>query len=256
MRELIEQRLSEVEQRYGVRVLYACESGSRAWGFASPNSDWDVRFIYCHTPEWYLSINERRDVIELPIEGDLDINGWDLRKSLRLLHKGNPVLLEWLNSPIIYRQDQPCMQTYRALSEQFFRPATSFHHYLHMAYGNWREYLQGDLVRLKKYLYVLRPLLACTWIEQQRGAVVPMRFQELVDTLVTDAELSAAIADLLQRKQAADELGMMPQQPVLYEFCRNELARFRELSNQIPNHRPGMRELEAANQFFRATVLG
>jgi uncharacterized protein len=116
-----------------VGVLYACESGSRAWGFASPDSDWDVRFIYLHASDWYLSLIDWKEVIELPIEGNLDINGWDFRKSLKLLLKGNPVLFEWLASPIVYREDQTVMVRYRELAQHLFRPRRAFQHYL--SYG-------------------------------------------------------------------------------------------------------------------------
>src|SRR6266540_3954918 len=104
--EQVDRRLDEIEANHDVRVAFCCESGSRAWGFASTDSDYDVRFIYVRRPEWYLSIDleERRDVIETPIEGVWDVNGWDLRKALRLLRKSNPPLFEWLQSPIVYRE--------------------------------------------------------------------------------------------------------------------------------------------------------
>jgi predicted nucleotidyltransferase len=119
---MICERLTAIELAHRVGVLYACESGSRAWGFASPDSDWDVRFIYLHASDWYLSLIDWKEVIELPIEGNLDINGWDFRKSLKLLLKGNPVLFEWLASPIVYREDQTVMVRYRELAQHLFRP--------------------------------------------------------------------------------------------------------------------------------------
>ena len=103
--EEIQRSIDEIEQSENVTVLYACESGSRAWGFHSQDSDYDVRFIYAHPPDWYLSVDleKKRDVIERPILDDLDVSGWDLRKSLQLFRKSNPPLLEWLDSPIVYR---------------------------------------------------------------------------------------------------------------------------------------------------------
>ena len=78
MKNPIINRLQELEAENNVKILYACESGSRAWGFPSATSDYDVRFIYLRPVEWYLSIEQKRDVIEYPVENDLDISGWDL----------------------------------------------------------------------------------------------------------------------------------------------------------------------------------
>ena len=158
--------LAQVEAARNVRVLFACESGSRAWGFASRDSDYDVRFLYVHRRDWYLSVEDRRDVIEQPIADDLDVSGWELRKALRLLRKSNPPLLEWLKSPVVYRHDPVFAAEFGALAAEFYSPRRCFAHYLHMAFGNWRDYLRGrEEVSLKKYLYVFRPLLACRWIE-------------------------------------------------------------------------------------------
>jgi hypothetical protein len=140
----VQQELRRIELAHDVRVLYACESGSRAWGFASHDSDYDVRFIYVHSRDWYLSIEDRRDVIEEPISDVLDISGWELRKTLRLLRKSNPPLLEWLKSPVVYAVDEPFVADFRQLADDFYSPARCFQHYLHMAFGNAREYLKHD----------------------------------------------------------------------------------------------------------------
>lgn len=158
IRAEIDARLAGIEAEFGVRVLYACESGSRGWGFASPDSDYDVRFIYVHPMSWYLKVSAQRDVIEVPISDELDINGWELRKALGLLKKGNATLIEWLDSPVVYRADGDFLQAIRVAARQTHQAERSFHHYVHMARKNYREYLRGDTVRLKKYLYVLRPL--------------------------------------------------------------------------------------------------
>jgi hypothetical protein len=230
MRAEIQERLNAIEAEHGVRVLYACESGSRGWGFASPDSDYDVRFIYVHPLPWYLQVDRHdkalraRDVIELPISGDLDINGWELRKALGLLGNGNATLIEWLASPVVYRADQAFLAAMRAAARVAHQPERSFHHYVHMARGNYREYLHGDRVRLKKYLYVLRPLLATLWIEQGRG-IAPMRFQELVDVIVTDQEVREAIAQLLEIKRSASEAEHGKPLPALNAYIDAELTR-------------------------------
>jgi hypothetical protein len=220
----IQQRLAAIESEHGVRVLYACESGSRGWGFVSPDSDYDVRFIYVHPLPWYLQVSPQRDVIELPISDVLDINGWELRKALGLLKKGNATLVEWLDSPVVYRADGPFLDAIRAAARQTHRPERSFHHYVHMARRNYREYLRGDTVRLKKYLYALRPLLATLWIEQGRG-VAPMRFQDLVDGIVTESALRSGIEQLLAIKRAAPESEYGLPLPIINAFINAELTR-------------------------------
>lgn len=224
VRAEIEARLCRIEAEFGVRVLYACESGSRGWGFASPDSDYDVRFIYVHPLPWYLQVSPQRDVIECPISGELDINGWELRKTLSLLKKGNATAIEWLDSPVTYRADAVFLPAMREAMRQTHRSDRSFQHYFHMAHGNYRTYLKGEQVRFKKYLYVLRPLLAALWLEQGRG-LVPMRFQALVDALVTEAELLAAINDLLALKRLASEAEFGPSRPILNTFIEAQLSR-------------------------------
>lgn len=245
--ERIAGQLAEIEKERGVEILYACESGSRGWGFASRDSDYDVRFIYRHPRDWYLSIEDGRDVIELPISDKLDTNGWDLRKALRLLRKSNPALLEWLSSPIVYREDAQFMAHFRLLARDYYFPTACLQHYLHMAKANHREYLLGDTVRLKKYFYVLRPVLACLWIEAGRGPV-PMRFSSLTEALVDDPKLSAAIADLLVRKIAGDELESGPRISAISDFVEEQLAR---LGGKLPGRRPRYPDRTALEDFFR-----
>ena len=223
MRAQIMEALRGIEAAHDVTVLFACESGSRGWGFASPDSDYDVRFIYVNRLPWYLTVAPRRDVIELPISGDLDINGWDLRKALGLMRESNPTLLEWLRSPIVYRDDAVAMPRFRALSEAVFSNARGWHHYTSMAKKNFREHLQADEVRYKKYLYVLRPLLAARWIREGRG-VPPMRFAELVASTSLDAVLVAEIDALLEVKMRAGEAATSPRWAGIHDFIERELA--------------------------------
>ena len=230
-------RLTRIETENKVRILYACESGSRAWGFDSPDSDWDVRFLYVHSLDWYLSVRLQRDVIEMPIVDDLDINGWELRKALRLMRKSNPVLLEWLNSPLRYRVDDMFHPAMLALAADYYSPAACFHHYLHMARGNWREYLQGPEVRLKKYLYVLRPMLACHWIETQEGSV-PVLFETLLNTLLPASPLRTAIEHLLALKRSSAEMGYGPAIPIIDDFLAEEIARLTCVAANFPKQAP------------------
>ena len=221
--ERIRDVLARIEVEHDVRVLYAVESGSRAWGFASSDSDYDVRFIYAHRLEWYLTTQRRRDVIERSIKGGLDISGWDLVKALHLLGKSNPPLLEWLRSPIRYVESGSLAQRMRDLAEHFSSPAACIYHYLHMAERNFREYLQGEQVWLKKYFYVLRPVLACRWIEGH-DTLPPVEFAELADE-VLPPQLRIPVADLLERKRAGEELARGPRIPELSEFLSEEISR-------------------------------
>ncbi|SMC29667.1 hypothetical protein SAMN02745857_04002 [Andreprevotia lacus DSM 23236] len=228
VRNRIQTELDAIEARRDVKVLFACESGSRGWGFASPDSDYDVRFIYVHKLDWYLQVEPQRDVIEMPISDELDISGWELRKALQLLRGSNPTLFEWLDSPVIYREDATLASTLRALAPGFFSSRKGRWHYLAMAHKNFRGYLQGDTVRLKKYLYVLRPLLASQWVDEGRG-MPPMRFAELADVMVRDVALRDEINQLLAVKMKAGEAEYGARFPLIHAFIEQQLERVTEL---------------------------
>lgn len=243
--------LACVESVQNVRVLYACESGSRAWGFASRDSDYDVRFVYVHPRDWYLSVEDRRDVVETPLTDELDLSGWELRKALRLLRKSNPPLLEWLKSPVVYRSDPSFTEAFRSLAKDFYSPRSCFLHYLKMAFGNWRHYLEGrEQVSLKKYLYVFRPVLACRWIERELGQV-PMLFGELVAGVLEESDVREALAELVARKQSSAELTAEAPVEVLSSFLARELSRLDALSR--PAESAG--DVEELNRFFRTHAL-
>ncbi|MDN3511806.1 MAG: nucleotidyltransferase domain-containing protein [Candidatus Jettenia sp.] len=239
----IQARLQRLEQEEGVCIFYACESGSRAWGFPSANSDYDVRFLYIHPKNWYLSIDEKRDVIERPVNDLIDLSGWDIRKALRLFRKSNPPLLEWLNSPIIYQHRLDIVDKIKALMPEYYSPKSCLYHYLHMAEGNFREYLKGEIVWVKKYFYVLRPILACKWIEAGYG-VVPMEFEVLVDRIITSRELKEAIRGLLERKKEGQELDKGPKIPPISEFIEVELERLLGKKPDGNSFRPNTEKLD------------
>ena len=224
IKQEIESRLRQLEQEEKVCIFYACESGSRAWGFPSADSDYDVRFLYIHPKNWYLSIDDKRDVNERKNSDLIDISGWDIRKALKLLRKSNPPLLEWLNSPIIYKQRLNIVEKIRILLPEYYSSKSCLYHYLHMAESNFREYLKGEIIWVKKYFYVLRPILACKWIEAGYG-VVPMEFEILINQLVGSDELKDAINELLRRKKEGQELDREPRIPVITEFIETELER-------------------------------
>lgn len=247
-------RLDAIEQSENVRIVYACESGSRAWGFASRDSDYDVRFIYVRPRDGYLDIDivHRSDVIEMPIEDPWDVNGWDLRKALKLMAKSNPPLFEWLRSPIVYREVGDVAARMRDLMATYYSPAACRHHYLQMARGNFREYLKTDVVWRKKYFYLLRPLLACRWIDLSLGPV-PMEFEALLDATGIEPDVRAAIDRLLAEKRAGDELGRGPADPVLNGFIRQEFERHEKAPAPERGRPP---DLEPLNVLFRSAIEG
>ena len=205
MKELILEKLKEIEERENVRILHCVESGSRAWGFASPDSDYDVRFIYARPKEYYLRLDKTRDVIEWQLDDTLDINGWDIQKVLILLHKSNPTLFEWNSSPIVYKTTDE-WKNIAAMINRYFVAKSGLYHYLSTAKTNYREYLKGDLVRYKKYFYVLRPLLACKWILAE-GTPPPMEFHVLMEKYL-DADLKPDVEKLLDLKMNSPEISV------------------------------------------------
>ena len=271
----IQENLDAIEERYKVKILLAVESGSRAWGFASPDSDYDVRFIYMHRPEEYLRIDAMKDVIEWQLDEVLDINGWDLRKALLAFGKGNPNVMEWANSPIIYRKAEE-WDALRAAAMGYFSEKSALCHYYGTANSTLHGFLSGDMVRYKKYFYALRPLLCCRWIERYHS-VPPMEFEKLLtlfsepdDVLgrelydaevlnqevygsdVLTQELYEAIQELLRRKAETEEKDLNPQMPAVISFIREECVRQKKISDAAADdHRRDYTEL---NEAFRKAL--
>jgi len=254
----ISRRLADAEREHNVRILYCCESGSRAWGFASPDSDYDVRFIYVHEEDWYLSfdIERRRDVIEYPIVDEIDCSGWDLRKALYLFTRTNGALLEWLNSPICYIEQGDFAAKLRNLAPRAINNVALCYHYSHMARRNAREYLYRDKVKLKKYFYVLRPLLAIRYIEEGRG-IPPVEFERLVESVAPSA-IRQEIRSLLEVKRVTPELGLGDPIPVINAFISRETERHGTAFHG--QGRPDINErtevAEELNALFRETIRG
>lgn len=249
MRNLIIDKLTELQSQEQVQILIAVESGSRAWGFPSADSDYDVRFIYWRPLSHYLRLESRRDVIERPINDMLDISGWDLDKTLRLLHQTNPTIFEWLHSPIRYSASVH-LESFGELAAQYFQQKPCLFHYLHMAEGNYREYLKGEMVRAKKYLYVLRPLLVCRWLLKEASAP-PMLFSSLVETQL-EAELKPLVNELVERKMSGEELDTLPRIDRLNAFIEQNLPPLRAKIEALP-HRETL-EWQALNRFFIEVV--
>jgi len=256
-RAAILEALADIERKHDVRIVFACESGSRGWGFSSPDSDYDARFIYVHRAEWYLTVNERtrpgapqRDVIELPIDDELDVSGWDLRKALRLLSKCNPTLSEWLRSPIVYHEDRELVGHLRELTQGHYSRLAAWHHYHSMARTTFRGHLRGERIRTKKYLYVLRPILACQWIERSEQPP-PMAFEALLDRLLPEGSVREAIDALLVVKRASGEVADGPRIPAISDFIERQLERMGHEGVHLPACEVEEGSLDA---FFRQAI--
>ncbi|KMN83298.1 hypothetical protein VK98_03530 [Chromobacterium sp. LK11] len=221
-------RLEQVEARHGVRILYAAEGGSRCWGYAAPDSDYDVRFVYLHPAEWY-ETGGGRDVIELPLADGLDISGWELRKALRLTLGGNASLLEWLVSPQVYRQHPAACRVLRGLGPEHFAGEAAYWHYLSAARKNYRGRKREEQLRLKKYLYVLRPLLAAQWLRRWRSQP-PLWLEELAGGALDDARLREELAGLLALKVAGGAPEYGPATPGLHDYIEREMQAYEAMA--------------------------
>lgn len=251
IKELIRTRLREIERKEKVKILYAVESGSRGWGFESTDSDYDVRFIYVHPLDWYLSIGDKKDVIEYPISDNLDISGWDIKKALKLFKNSNPSTYEWLTSPIIYLERGNFAKRLRGLMPKFYSPVSCLHHYLSMAKGNYKAYLTNPKVEVKKYFYVLRPILACMWIDKNK-LMPPMEFEKVFRVQKLDAKLVNEIEVLLARKRTGEELAVENRIEIINSFLEGELKHFKEYIKAVKAEKPS--SIEPLDQLFRETL--
>lgn len=219
----IDARLDGVEADHGVRILWAIESGSRAWGFPSPDSDYDGRFLYVRPATDYVALRRRRDVIETPLDEVYDVNGWDVRKALGLMLRGNATVGEWLRSPIVYRGDEAVAAGLLALADEVVDRPGLVRHYRHVARSNLA--LLASSGRLKKFFYALRPALCLRWLRLHPDVAVPP--MDLA-TLVAGADLPAAtvraVEDLVAQKARTREIGHAPVPGMLLALVEAELA--------------------------------
>ncbi len=230
---LIQIKLHELEQIHKIRILFACESGSRAWGFPSSDSDYDVRFIYVHPKAWYLSIHEMRDVIELPVNKELDINGWDLRKALRLLSKHNAVLFEWMQSPIVYSVKTGFLESFKEVADACFSPIAALHHYLSSAKKHYSEFINTETVKLKRYFYCLRSTLAGMWIVKYK-TIPPMELSKLFSVIEEKQALVKKIQELIQLKASKDESYFHPRDVELEKFLKEGIDLCENHASSLP----------------------
>ena len=222
--ERISKHLREIEEQHHIKILYAVESGSRAWGFLSPDSDWDVCFIYVHEPEWYFHIEEQKDTIEQMFPDETDMSSWDLKEALRLFKSSNPSLIEWLHSPIIYQTDETFINEIRQMENQYFNKEKAMFHYNHIYKKHNDRYIKDYGLPLKRFLYYLRGILVCKWLSD-KGTIPPVRFTELVNATVEDTDMKARIAHLLELKKRSNEHNLEPVDEQLFAWAQ-EWAEF------------------------------
>ena len=248
----VQRRLDAIEREQQCRILFAVESGSRAWGFPSPDSDYDVRFVYARRADWYLSVYPGRDVIETPIEDEMDVNGWDLRKALHLVLKSNAVISEWMESPIVYRRDAAALRQLRAFADRMLNPRALAYHYLHLARRQVAAKLSRDRIALKRYFYALRPSLALRYLRLQGGKRPPMHLQALLDGTGLPAATVRTIDRLVAAKGRTREMGSGPRIPALDRLIAAEIAAAAGSATEMPGRPPA--DLEAADRLFRRLI--
>lgn len=251
----IDQSLAMISRTHGVALCLAVESGSRAWGFPSPDSDYDCRFIFVRAAQDYLSPWQKRDVIELPLEGELDINGWDLGKTLKLLVQGNAVAVEWLMSPIVYDGDHGFRTGLAAFAARHANRIGVARHYLHLGEKQRRTYFaDGKHIHLKKLFYALRPAAALRWLRLHPDeAVAPMHFPTLMRECEAPRDVEALTADLIARKAETRELGTAPVPASVERFIDDEFALARDTLPLLPL-RITAEAKAAADTLFRTSV--
>lgn len=245
----IDRRLAGTAAAHGVAIPWAIESGSRAWGFASPDSDYDCRFFYVRPRASYLDLWASRDVIETPLDGLLDVNGWDLRKAVRLAATGNATVGEWLRSPFVYTGEAEFRDDLLALVAAVTDPGRVRRHYLHVGRAQWSRAQDGvDVVRLKRVFYAIRPAVTLHWLAAHAG-VPPMNLDELLAETAVPDEVRAEIAALRELKSRTRELGTAPVPGAIAAWAEATYAaegdQYRE---------PGAEVRERANAGFLALV--
>lgn len=242
----IKTHLEELERARSIKILLAVESGSRAWGFPSPDSDYDVRIVFIHTTDWYLSITDRKDTIDYFHGELLDINGWDIRKTLNLLKKSNATPFEWAQSPIVYREEPAFRENLLALAQSFFQPQHALNHYRGIAKNSFDKGLSDGKIRLKKLFYIIRPIFAINWVVQKM-TLPPMDIFNLM-AAVPEEEIKEKILALIHLKEDKDEAYLYTLDPLLRNYIEEQFEKVEQITllrkKDLPN-------VEVLNSFFR-----
>jgi len=247
MDKKINHYLTELEKEKNIKILLACETGSRAWGFPSPDSDYDVRIIYQHEKDWYLSLNDKKDSIQRMYEdNEIDITGWDLRKCLKLLLKSNPALLERIQSHIIYKADQEFLTAFNELAiTAYSRIATAFH-YFSMAKRLFEDVKDKQEYKLKRFFYVLRSAVACIWIAEKKE-MPPIDFHKMLAGLNIQESLHQRIYELIELKSKKSEDYLHSGENELIEFIQDTITVTGKTFKSFPHSKA---DIDVFSQFF------
>lgn len=247
MKATILEKLYEIEKLHNITILHAVESGSRAWGFASPDSDYDIRFIYKKPSEEYITIWEKPDTIEFFTDDDLDGSGWDLKKTLQLLSKSNGALLEWLFPTITYLSEQRFLKQIQDLARESFSPIATLHHYLGTC-KNFMEVCEADKIKLKSYFYAMRSALAGKWIIEH-STIPPVAFSDLL--LIAPVEIQDVINKLIVVKANNDESYLHPRDETITDFLKETILYNQQNASSLSSGNKDNAKLE---DFFKSEV--
>ena len=245
MKEKIIAKLTEIEKTEQVRILYCAESGSRATGLSSEDSDYDARFIYIRNEIDYLKLEPMRDVIEWQCDDTFDVCGWDIKKALTLAYRSNPALLEWISSPIVYKETEDWKPVAEAIKE-FFSQKKALMHYLSMAKSNYDSAFKTENIKFKKYFYVLRPLLSAEWV-LTKNEMPPLEFEKLT-ALLPEGEITDAVTTLIQAKRSGSKKMEGAPLPHLNEYIESHLTAIDTAANTLPA--PEHKDISALDKIF------
>lgn len=247
----ITKKLADIENEENIKILLAVESGSRAWGFESPDSDFDIRGVYMRKPEWYLRVDQQKDTLER-MDGLFDLSLWDLPKSLALLKNSNAALIEWFSSPIVYMVNEEFKSRFLDLVDLVSQPKPMIFHYLSIAEGNYRDYIKGKRdIKLKKYFYVLRAIFAARVVIETQSRP-PIEFDELRAQVTLPKDIEALILEFLVQKAITNEKLLHKPSPFLNNYIEGELQEIQGIAENIKAHKSiSYQEL---NTYFRETL--
>ncbi len=247
MKTKINHYLKQIAQDKDIKILLACETGSRAWGFPSPDSDYDIRLIYLHKRDWYLGLIDQKDSLQIMYENnDLDFSGWELRKCLRLLMKSNAAFLERIQSPIIYQADTLFMNEIIPIAESCYSRRTTLHHYLGLAKRSYADIINKKQYKLKKFFYALRAAIACRWIVS-KDQMPPIEFQKMLYVLDIDETIIKRIENLIELKATISESYLHEGDNEILEFINNNINHAKQQASEIPVTKCNIEKL---NTFF------
>jgi len=252
MENKIKNALAQLEKDKEIKILFACETGSRAWGFASPDSDYDVRFIYKQPLEWYLKLGTPKDTIEFFLENnELDLSGWELKKSLQLLWKSNAAILERIQSPVTYILDENFQKGILDLAQQSYSKVACMFHYLSLAKKMFEEVNEQESFKFKTFFYALRSSLACQWI-LEKETYVPIEFKIMLEELEFSESLKQRIKELIDLKSTKTESYFHKGEKECMELMNDILTNSTEKASKLPGSKPDM---EQYNHFFKSNIL-